>query len=72
MNMVGTPCSAVQRSCAIAASVAPASKPADGSTMRAPWATQASVPSTMPKQWYIGTGMHIRSAGVSFICRPTK
>ncbi len=30
--------------------------------MVAPWLTQAITPSTQPKQWNSGTGMHTRSA----------
>jgi hypothetical protein len=51
MNIVGTPCSAVQRSSATAASVARGSKTGAGITIVAPWVTQARLPRTMPKQW---------------------
>jgi hypothetical protein len=51
MNMVGTPCRAVQRSSLTAAIVAPGSNASPGNTMLAPVDTQASTPSTMPKQW---------------------
>ncbi|MDT4845857.1 hypothetical protein FQZ97_798580 [compost metagenome] len=37
-----------------------------------PCVKQARLPSTMPKQWYSGTGMHRRSAGVSFMHSPMK
>jgi hypothetical protein len=50
MNIVGTPCSAVQRSWATAASVATGSKTSPGKTIAAPTETQASVANTMPKQ----------------------
>ena len=50
MNMVGTPCSPVQRSASTASSAATGSKPSDGLTIAAPWVTQARLPSTMPKQ----------------------
>jgi hypothetical protein len=33
----------------------------DGSTIVAPCVAHSSVPSTMPKQWYMGTGMQSRS-----------
>ncbi len=62
MNMVGTPCSAVQRSDSIDSSTAPGSNPADGNTIAAPCVAHNSVPSTMPKQWYIGTGIQSLSA----------
>ena len=71
MNIVGTPCSAVQRSSDTAASVAPASKTSPGNTIAAPLATQASTASTMPKQWYSGTGMHSRSASLKRIAAAT-
>ena len=50
MNMVGTPCSAVQRSSATVSSVTSGSKPSPGNTMQAPWVTAARLPNTMPKQ----------------------
>ena len=53
--MVGTPCSAVQRSLARAFRVSSGSNASPGKTIVAPVATQARLPSTMPKQWYSGT-----------------
>ena len=50
MNMVGTPCSAVQRSSATVSKVANGSNPSPGNTMQAPWVTAARLPNTMPKQ----------------------
>ena len=70
MNIVGTPCSAVQRSASTAASVARGSKPSPGNTIFAPVAAQASTPSTMPKQWYSGTGMHRASDSENCMQRP--
>ena len=67
MNMVGTPCSAVQRSAEAAVRVVSGSKPSPGNTMPLADATQVSTPSTMPKQWYSGTGMHSRSCSPSRI-----
>ncbi len=72
MNMVGTPCSAVQRSSATVRSVASGSKASPGKTMHAPVAVQASTDITMPKQWYSGTGMHRRSVPCRFIAMATK
>lgn len=72
MNMVGTPCSAVQRSSATARSVASGSKASPGKTMHAPVAAQASTDITMPKQWYSGTGTHRRSVPCRFIAMATK
>ena len=72
MNIVGTPCSTVQRSSATVCSVLSASKPSSGKTMVEPCVRQARLPSTMPKQWYSGTGIHKRSAGVSCMASPTK
>ena len=40
--------------------------------MRAPLPTQASTASTMPKQWYSGTGMHSESASLKFIAWAMK
>ena len=71
MNIVGTPCSAVQPSSDTAASVAPASKISPGNTIAAPLDTQASTASTMPKQWYSGTGMQSLSASVKRIAAAT-
>ena len=51
MNIVGTPYSAVHRSCSTAASVAPGSNPGAGITMVAPCVVQPRFPITMPKQW---------------------
>ena len=45
---------------ATAFSVLSGSNPSAGNTIVAPLATQASTPSTMPKQWYSGTGMQSR------------
>ena len=50
MNIVGTPCSAVQRSSWTAASVAAGSKASPGNTIAQPVDTHASTASTMPKQ----------------------
>ena len=50
INIVGTPCKAVQRSSWTARSVDSGSKYAAGTTMVAPLATQAMLPKTMPKQ----------------------
>src|SRR5881628_2070011 len=50
MNIVGTPCNAVQRSSATAASVAAGSNDSPGNTIVAPVDTQASTDKTMPKQ----------------------
>ena len=50
-NIVGTPCTAAQRSSASASSVSPASNPSPGNTMVAPQETAVRLPSTMPKQW---------------------
>ena len=72
MNMVGTPCSPVQRSACTVSSTAFGSKPSPGNTMAAPCVTQARLPSTMPKQWYRGTGMHKRSCGVRRMASPMK
>ena len=51
MNIVGTPQREVQRSSDTASSTAPGSNASPGTTMHAPCVMQASVPSTMPKQW---------------------
>ncbi len=51
MNMVGTPCRAVQRSASIVSSTAVASNASAGTTMAAPCVTQVRFASTMPKQW---------------------
>ena len=51
MNIVGTPYSDVHCSSSIVSSTARASNASPGTTMHAPWATQARLPSTMPKQW---------------------
>ena len=68
MNIVGH---AVQRRAAISlrsrCKCFAASKLSPGKTMVAPVAAQPSTPSTMPKQWYSGTGMHSRSLSVSAI-----
>ena len=64
MNIVGTPCRAVQRSACTAARVARGSKPSPGKTILAPLTTQASTDKTIPKQWYSGTGMARLSASV--------
>ena len=50
MNMVGTPCNAVQRSCATLCKVCTGLKCGAGRTIVAPCVTQARLPSTMPKQ----------------------
>ena len=60
----------MQRSVATAASVARASKPSPGNTIFEPLATQASTASTMPKQWYSGTGMHRLSCSVRCMQSP--
>ena len=72
MNMVGTPCSAVQRSFATASSTASGSNASPDRTLAAPCVMAARTPSTMPKQWYSGTGMHTLSAAVSRMPSPTK
>ena len=64
MNIVGTPYSDVQRSVSTARNVASGSNAASGKTIVAPCVVQARLPSTMPKQWYSGTGMQTRSASV--------
>ena len=51
MNIVGTPYTPVHRSCSIAASVSPGSKPGAGITIVAPCVVQPRLPITMPKQW---------------------
>ena len=43
-----------------ACNATPASKASDGKTTVAPWHGTCRHPSTMPKQWYSGTGMQIR------------
>ena len=50
-NIVGTPCTAVQRSASSATSVSRASNPSPGKTMVTPCEAAARLPSTMPKQW---------------------
>jgi len=50
MNIVGTPCSCVQRSSATVRSVASGSNASPGNTMHAPVAVQVSTDMTMPKQ----------------------
>ena len=40
--------------------------------MAAPWVTQTKLPSTIPKQWYMGTGMQSRSNSVSRMSSATK
>ena len=72
MNIVGTPCSAVQRSSATACSVASGSKDFAREDHARAAVTQASTASTMPKQWYSGTGMHSESASLKFIARAMK
>ena len=72
MNMVGTPCRPVQRSACTVSNTVRASKPSFGYTMALPWVRQARLPSTIPKQWYMGTGIHSLSAGVSCIHSPIK
>ena len=72
MNIVGTPCSAVHFSSDAAASVAAGSNTSPGNTIVAPVATQASTDSTMPKQWYSGTGMHSESRSEKRIACATK
>src|SRR5262245_6232658 len=56
----------------MAFSVSAASKPSPGNTIVAPEATQHSTPTTMPKQWYSGTGMHSLSSGDSAIALAQK
>ena len=72
MNIVGTPCTAVQRSASIAVRTARGSKPAAEYTIVAPCTTQARFDITMPKQWYSGTGTQSRSASLNPVLRPTK
>ena len=50
MNIVGTPCSAVQRSSETAARTAAGSNISPGNTMVAPVLTQARTARTIPKQ----------------------
>ena len=50
MNIVGTPCSAVQRSLATVCSTASGSKPSPQSTLAALCVIAASTPRTIPKQ----------------------
>ena len=64
MNIVGTPCSAVHASSCSAWSVDFASNAAPGNTIVAPLVAHSSVPSTIAKQWYIGTGTHSLSSSV--------
>ena len=72
MNIVGTPCSAVQRSSATALSAATGSNASPGNTIAAPVDTDASTASTMPKQWYSGTGMHSESSSEKSIAIAMK
>ncbi len=72
MNIVGTPYSAVQRSSCTACSVVTGSNAGAGNTTAAPWLNAPSTPITMPKQWYIGTGMHSRSSWPTSITSVTK
>ena len=70
--MVGTPYSAVARSSWTARRVAVGSNAGDGKMTAAPRLYAPITPNTMPKQWYIGTGMHSRSASVMPIRPVTK
>ncbi|OPY41088.1 MAG: hypothetical protein A4E41_01087 [Methanoregulaceae archaeon PtaU1.Bin066] len=51
MNIVGTPCRAVQRSFSTVFSTSRASKVGDGRTIVLPWVMQAMFERTIPKQW---------------------
>ncbi len=66
MNIVGTPRSAVHRSWSTACNTFSASKLSTG-TIVPSWVTVLRVPSTQPKQWKNGTGMHTLSSGPSFM-----
>ena len=57
MNIVGTPCNAVQRSASTALSTSPASNPSLGNSIDAEWLTHANTPITIPNVWNSGTGM---------------
>ena len=72
LNIVGTPWTPVQRSEFNASSVSTGSNPSPGKTIVVPPTTQAKLPSTMPKQWYKGTGIHSLSFCVSCILSATK
>ena len=64
MNMVGTPYRLVHLSPATASRTSAGLNPGPGRMIADPCVVQARVPSTMPKQWYRGTGMHTRSSSV--------
>ncbi len=72
MNIVGTPCRPVHFSACTVSSTVSRSKPSFGYTMAEPCVRHARLPSTMPKQWYSGTGMQSLSAGDSFMHSPMK
>src|SRR5215210_267594 len=65
MNMVGTPSTAVHLSSCTACNTFSASKLSTG-TIVPSWVTVLSVPSTQPKQWKNGTGIHTLSSGTNF------
>jgi hypothetical protein len=64
MNIVGIPYRLVHRCRAHARSVAPGSNVSAGYTMHAPLQVHARLPTTIPKQWYSGTGMQTLSCSV--------
>ena len=51
MNIVGTPCTAVQCSFSMVFRTSSASNAGEGRTIVDPWVTQARLESTIPKQW---------------------
>ena len=69
MNIVGTPCSAVQRSLWTDASTFSGSK-SSTITMVDPCVMTEQTPSTHPKQWNNGTQISSRSAGVKCMQSP--
>src|SRR5215208_3787623 len=69
MNIVGTPSTAVHLSSCTACKTFSASKLSTG-TIVPSWVTVLSVPSTHPKQWKKGTGIHTLSSGPSSMHSP--
>ena len=69
MNIVGTPCSAVQRSRCTDASTFSGSK-SSTITIVEPCVITEQTPSTQPKQWNSGTQISSRSAAVKCIRSP--
>src|SRR5215208_4704192 len=69
MNIVGTPSTAVHLSLCTACKTFSASKLSTG-TIVPSWVTVLSVPSTQPKQWKKGTGIHTLSSGPSSMHSP--